>query len=510
MGVIGFFSFIVKKRPDIIMEVIDKQVDCLYFDFNGLIHPCCRGLDNEEKMFKKITDYLDFIVAYVNPSKLVYIAIDGVAPRAKMNQQRMRRFRSVVEKQEIRDIRKKLGLEEEVYWDTNAITPGTSFMNKLIDVVRKHIKKYKQEVIFTDANEPMEGEHKIIRYIDNRMKEKKEETHVIYGLDADLIMLSLSLKNDNIYLIREKSYFGRVDLAKELDEQEFSYLYLKTMKKYLQNMFENKEINRVINDFLILAFFIGNDFIPHIPSLNIKAKGLDTVLHYYKELLYKNSDYLLTDKLEININFLIQLFTELSKHEDKLLQDQRSKLQHIHPRTTGDILQDYLEKRNLIKDKYTQLWDYTEPNYRHKFYEYHFGKNYNIKEIVIEYIRAIKWTLKYYFTGLPTWDWYYPYRESPLIKEILSVLPSIDWDSITLPEDTGPLTPDQQLLAVLPPQSVHLLKEEYRHFMTDEKSMLYDFYPSSFELDLQGKHFLYECHPVLPWVDTARIRKYIK
>jgi 5'-3' exonuclease len=77
----------------------------------------------------------------------------------------------------------------------------------------------------------MEGEHKIIRYIDTRMKENKEEVHVIYGLDADLIMLSLSLKSDNIYLIREKSYFGRVDLAKEMDEQEFSYLYLKTMKK---------------------------------------------------------------------------------------------------------------------------------------------------------------------------------------------------------------------------------------------------------------------------------------
>eukprot|EP01090_Pellita_catalonica_P013737 TRINITY_DN3328_c0_g2_i1.p1 TRINITY_DN3328_c0_g2~~TRINITY_DN3328_c0_g2_i1.p1 ORF type:complete len:314 (-),score=34.81 TRINITY_DN3328_c0_g2_i1:486-1295(-) len=153
------------------------------------------------------------------------MAIDGVAPRAKMNQQRSRRFKSISEAQDAKEqkarareellkLGKELPEEKSSHFDSNVITPGTHFMKRVADGLRWYVSErlnsdagWKDvKIILSDATVPGEGEHKIMEYIRLHRAQSDYEpnvTHCIYGADADLIMLAIATHEPHFYILRE-------------------------------------------------------------------------------------------------------------------------------------------------------------------------------------------------------------------------------------------------------------------------------------------------------------------
>lgn len=149
MGVPAFFKWLVAKYPLVMQQVVEDQhnataasarvkdsehgavapfqMDNLYLDTNGIVHPCCHPEDgpqpaNEEEMFANVGVLIDRLVAACRPSFMLYIALDGVAPRAKVNQQRTRRFCTAREAAEAEEARQQLGIvKEHSSWDSNQV-----------------------------------------------------------------------------------------------------------------------------------------------------------------------------------------------------------------------------------------------------------------------------------------------------------------------------------------------------------------------------------------------------
>jgi len=222
MGVPGFFLWLYKnynKYKNFILNTTPENIDYFLLDMNCMIHPVCFdtlkelqpnetvNIDKlENKMINNVIVYLEKLISIANPSKGIYMAIDGVAPVAKMKQQRLRRYKSISDKKLFDNIRKKHNKIIPYFWNNSAITPGTNFMQKLTEKLnnwaREYNEKTKLEIIFSPSSIPSEGEHKLLQYIKSSSI-NNNFSYIIYGLDADLIFLSLVSNKNNIYLLRE-------------------------------------------------------------------------------------------------------------------------------------------------------------------------------------------------------------------------------------------------------------------------------------------------------------------
>ncbi|KAF8195285.1 XRN 5'-3' exonuclease N-terminus-domain-containing protein [Mycena galopus ATCC 62051] len=319
MGIPKFFRYISERYPltsQLIQENKIPEFDNLYLDFNGIIHNCSHPNDedahfrlSEEQIFTSIFAYVDLLFGKIKPKKLFFMAVDGVAPRAKQNQQRSRRFRTAKEAKEVREKAEAKGetLPEEKAFDSNCITPGTPFMARLSDQLRYFINKKitedanwrDVEVVLSGHEVPGEGEHKIMEYIRLARAQPAYDPnvrHCLYGLDADLIMLGLLSHDPHFCLLREEVKFGPASRKRanpSLDAITFYLLHLSLMREYLDLEFRDiapvlafpYSLERVIDDFILLAVFVGNDFLPNLPDLHIHENGLERLFEVYKRVL---------------------------------------------------------------------------------------------------------------------------------------------------------------------------------------------------------------------------------
>lgn len=399
MGVPAFFRWLSRKYPSVIVECIEQkpittngirvpvnsaepnpngiEFDNLYLDMNGIIHPCTHPEDrpapqNEDEMMEAIFECIDRLFRIVRPRKLLYMAIDGVAPRAKMNQQRSRRFRASKEASEkineIKRIRSELSLKgaslppekpKEEHFDSNCITPGTPFMARLSKCLHYYIHDRLNndsgwrniKVILSDANVPGEGEHKIMDFIRRQRAQPDHDPntqHVLCGADADLIMLGLATHEPNFTIIREEFKPNKpkpCDICGQLghemqectgaepnqreegntfgSECQYIFVRLNVLREYLErelqmpNLPFKYDFERVIDDWVFMCFFVGNDFLPHLPSLEIREGAIDRLVNLYKKTVYKTGGFL-TDSGDVNLDRVQLIMSELGDVEDEI------------------------------------------------------------------------------------------------------------------------------------------------------------------------------------------------
>lgn len=399
MGVPAFFRWLSRKYPSVIVPCIEEkgkdfdgnlrpvnsaepnpngvEFDNLYLDMNGIIHPCTHPEDrpapkNEDEMMVAIFDCIDRLFRIVRPRKLLYMAIDGVAPRAKMNQQRSRRFRASKETAEkiaeVARIREELAAKgaylppekpKEEHFDSNCITPGTPFMARLSACLHYYIHARLNtdpgwqniKVILSDANVPGEGEHKIMDYIRKQRAQPDHDPntqHVLCGADADLIMLGLATHEPNFTIIREEFKPNKprpCDICGQLghemkectgaepsaadtgptfgSEQEFIFVRLSVLREYLErelsmpNLPFRYDFDRAIDDWVFMCFFVGNDFLPHLPSLEIREGAIDRLINLYKKTVYKTNGWL-TNSGEVYLDRVQLIMADLGDVEDEI------------------------------------------------------------------------------------------------------------------------------------------------------------------------------------------------
>jgi len=192
------------------------------------------------------------------------------------------------------------------------------------------------EVVLSGHEVPGEGEHKIMEYI--RLAKAQPDydpnvRHCLYGLDADLIMLGLSSHDPHFCLLREEVTFGRQSKtkSKELEHQNFYLMHLCIVREYLELEFQELKENgvlgfafdleRVIDDFILMAFFVGNDFLPNLPNLHINEGALALMFKVYKTVLPKGDGYI-NEAGVINMKRLATLLEELSNVEYRFFESE--------------------------------------------------------------------------------------------------------------------------------------------------------------------------------------------
>lgn len=194
------------------------------------------------------------------------------------------------------------------------------------------------EIVLSGHEVPGEGEHKIMEYI--RLAKAQPDynpnvRHCLYGLDADLIMLGLLSHDPHFCLLREEVTFGRQSKtkSKELEHQNFYLMHLCIVREYLELEFQELkedgalefpfDLERVIDDFILMAFFVGNDFLPNLPNLHINEGALALMFKIYKTVLPKGGGYI-NEGGVINMDRLAILLEELSHVEYRFFESENS------------------------------------------------------------------------------------------------------------------------------------------------------------------------------------------
>jgi len=416
MGIPSYFSYVLRNHFKIIKP--QKNIACalLLVDANSFIYDAVyeSASNIKERVYQKIIDLRNKLKA-----DTVFVAFDGVAPLAKMKQQKQRRYKSYL----LRTMLKKNT------WNTNAITPGTPFMNDLDQYLKVAFEK--ENILYSGPNEVGEGEQKLFAYA----RVHPTPHTIIYGLDADLIMLSLlHLRHSKqIYLYRETKHFAYMKGIKPNEDYLFSVDEMAV--QICQEMYDNTtQQQKAIDHYCFLCFLCGNDFLPHFPSIQIRNEGIPYLLS-----MLKNETLL--EGTRIHWDGVKRLFIELAKQEQALIATNIRWKQNQRLSAKNDE-----EEINMIPLKdIRETYLLTNPE---EYYSFLFRQT-DESSICKNYLQMLEWTLHYYHGDCKDYYKQYHFHLAPLFSSLLKDIPC--FQETMLEENLcPPPLPITQLLYVLP------------------------------------------------------------
>lgn len=527
-----------------INKTSNVQCDYFFMDYNGIVYAAYERIKKniegnnftknkiEEMIIEEVVRYTKYLITDVlKPKKMTYISMDGPAPRAKMVQQRSRRYKAAKDKVYYNELKKKHGIDSDaVEWDRSAnISPGTEFMEKLSEALLLGMKRKEfsthnssMQTVLSYSNVPGEGEHKFMEFICN-MKKKTETENAsvyIYGKDADLIVLGTSTHKNNTFIVREVAAETDSDLRRQYENSEFLAINIDNLRigfyndltKTLRTDGTKYEPEKVLNDYIFLTFLVGNDFVMSMHFLKIRKRGLDTLKAIYNEIRKVRIDYLINftgNVPEINKDFFVELMRHISLQEDQFMKEHKAEIEKyfggyrdaksINSEATKNPYQIAVDRyvhepvcstAHPLKEMYFD--EFNRVNYaaehavwKKEYYDmYLYGnEEKTIIDICKNYMESLVFTLKYYYNGCPSWSWHYKYRIAPLPSDIYKYVNEDKIGEIRF-ELGSPYTPFQQLMLILPPQMNELVPAPLRPIMLDDKELCVEYYPIDFRLDV--------------------------
>lgn len=503
MGIPAYFANLIRAYPHIVRpRAAVGPVSRLYLDWNSAIHPCAAKVPDgdERRMIAETMAYLATLRRVAAPSRLTYVAIDGVPVFAKMQQQRRRRHLSVMLKRLTAGSGAAGGA-----WDSNAISPGTRFMRDLAAELRAQ-HGADATVAVSDDTEYGEGEHKIMQHLrDDPPGEPEaggeEGATLIYGLDADLILLSMLSSTRRIFLMREPTQFRGEERN---SPQDFLYLDVDALREAVRRSGVDD-----LPSYVVAVSLLGNDFLPPVGPFRMRRDGMAQVLGCYAAARAASGEArLVSGDGVVSGRFLKALLEAMAAREPAAMHALHAwYVAAAPPNRPGVVLQEFfpiLPENRVVYPLFDGGRDW-----RAAYRKFLLPGAATPAEAAACYLQGLQWNLDYYTKGYRAVDarrWHYPYLYGPLAADLAAAAPAGPLPAHRPAAcDLVPYTPVQCLALILPAASAGLLPERVRGIVTDARRGCAHAFPARFAMSTYLRGFLHETVPLLPHMDVGAV-----
>jgi 5'-3' exoribonuclease 1 len=575
MGIAGLLRDILKRYPSIHLPAPHPniKIDYLFIDFNAFIYNTIHAFpkdvvydftknkdttEYEEELVKLvIKNTLELVNKVCKPSKLLYIAIDGPPPMAKMVQQRERRYKNPYMEQLFKKDDPTKIIDGAKY-DTTRVTPGThlmSLLNKEFTKIVNAGKFGKIAVVFDGSNIPGEGEHKYLKFIEEIDASPNDKFVIISG-DGDAILLSLRFPNKSVYIMQSVPGSALEDLYPA--EQQFAYLDIKRLIDSIYDFYEgspqkggkmklsnaekklieqfkapspaakvnsnlsNKKKKDFLIDYVFMSFIEGNDFAKPIYFLKYSTDNMRTPLGIYRFQRKFNPNFRLISfrngQAYINQQNFAAIINRLAKIEEEKIAEVKQRLEkkissppfvRNKNKNKPPSLEHkmFTDQDHILHADFVKQYDFLFNNksfaeFKNKYYEYFWNEAptpENIAAICKNYLDILLFNIRYYYgTGL-SWSLNYHAVAAPLPSDLANFLQKnpkyYDEDKL---EEGEPVHPFVLLAYVMPPQSMKdgILPKKYRDALLKKYP---EYFPEKIDLKLlvPGGKLIY-VEPLLP------------